>query len=665
MNSSPSTTLAIPDSVLRTRAGLPKSRYNVDNKLRCLDPRSGRKETWARVQTFLSLFAFWVTGGIVTKRDKGPSSWTAYRGVIGEDQVIDHLLADRIPGRRPIWYGSRSAKTSRYFCLDVDADDTAEKLLAKKYNLDAMPEDMQAVELRKIRSTLTLDPNKPAFTDRCESVERAFRRMGVNPENPRSVLILRSPSGGRHYYVFLDQLQFLDQIHELLQDAGLQHVKGQIEFFPSTSNGLRLPFGYLPGQPHDPGAWLQFIDDYDNGRIIRHCLADLQDNLEKHRSTHHRRIASRKNRPAVPQPLPPGTRPMGTPRRLQTMAPKASTANTPEARYTQLLQGIHSRAEAEELLAIGIQVSGTRNEALNLLAQHLVWFRQMSPTDAADFLTEWAVNSRHNSKDIAHDLANGTNVVPKQIEAMCHWYARQKSTDTTPATKPEVLFAREELEALRSNLDGLSPEDQIHQAHFLLHFLRFAKLHGTQDESNNGWQAAPAIHQVIRRWPGCHHMNYKARLDHAIAGGIMGVVKEAWHHRGGKGRACTYRLAIPVVPETEWAMTYDLAFEYLAADVAISPASPSSSAQLPHAREESCYADHQSERNATGTAAGARNREPLSPSLCPSSTRAGVDLGPHQCSSFQNAAPGLSGEGPGGLPANSSVTRTLVHQTSQ
>jgi hypothetical protein len=285
MSSAPSTILAIPDSVLRTRAGLPKSRYILDDKLRCLDPRSGLNETWARVRTFLLLFAFWRTEGIVTKRNEGPSSWTAYRGALGEGEIIDHLLADRIPGRRPIWYGSRSAKTSCYFCLDVDADDTAEKLLAKKYDLDAMPEDMQAAELRKIRATLTLAPNKPSFADRCESVERAFRRMGVNPENPRSVLILQSPSGGRHYYVFLDKLQFLGQIHELLQDAGLRHVKGQIEFFPSTSNGFRLPFGYLPGQPHDPTAWIEFIDDYDNGRIIRHSLAGLRDNLEKHYAT--------------------------------------------------------------------------------------------------------------------------------------------------------------------------------------------------------------------------------------------------------------------------------------------------------------------------------------------------------------------------------------------
>ena len=160
MSTSPSATLAIPDSVLRTRAGKPKSRYSLEEKLVCLNPRSGLKETWARVQVFQGLFAFWVTEGIVTRRNAGPSSWTAYRGALGEDEIIDHLLANRIPGRRPIWYGARSAKTSRYLCLDVDADDTAERILAKKYDLDAMPEDMQAAELRKLRATLIAGPEQ-------------------------------------------------------------------------------------------------------------------------------------------------------------------------------------------------------------------------------------------------------------------------------------------------------------------------------------------------------------------------------------------------------------------------------------------------------------------------------------------------------------------------
>ena len=156
----PSTTLAIPDPVLRTRAGLPKSKYSLDDKLRCLDPSSGLKETWARVQAFLTSVCFLDDQRNRHQAKQRPKCldrvpWRA----LGEDEIIDHLLANRIPGRPPIWYGSRSTETSRYFCLDVDADDTAEKLLAKKYDLEAMPADMQAAELRKFRATLTLAPD--------------------------------------------------------------------------------------------------------------------------------------------------------------------------------------------------------------------------------------------------------------------------------------------------------------------------------------------------------------------------------------------------------------------------------------------------------------------------------------------------------------------------
>ena len=138
--------------------------------------------------------------------------------------------------------------------------------------------------------------------------------MGINPDNPRSVLIQSTPSGGRHYYVFFDAPYGLDQYHALLHAVGLRHVPGEIEFYPSPNQGLRLPFGHIPGQPHDPGAWIQFIDDYRNHRIIRHSLAALYDNLEKHLSTQHRRIQSTRRAAALPQDEPPKTFIMGVPR---------------------------------------------------------------------------------------------------------------------------------------------------------------------------------------------------------------------------------------------------------------------------------------------------------------------------------------------------------------
>ena len=95
-------------------------------------------------------------------------------------------------------------------------------------------------------------------------------------------------------------------------------------------------------------------------------------------------------------------------------------------------------------------------------------------------------------------------------------------------------------------------------------------------------------------------MKYKARIDHAIAEGIIGEVKKAWHHRGGKGRARTYRMAIPVVPDTEWEMTYDQALEYLATAAANVPESEPTITQLSSTGEEPTNA-HDSDRDNTGS----------------------------------------------------------------
>ena len=277
--------------------------------------------------------------------------------------------------------------------------------------------------------------------------------MGINPKNPRSVLILRSPSGGRHYYVFLDALYGLwTRSRDLLQDAGLHHVKGQIEFFPSTSHGLRLPFGYVPGRPARPGGLdsvhrrLRQRPDHPSfpGRSPREPGEAPCNPAQTYRVTEAGGIETQANHPwccSHGHPSPP-----------TATETKPAPATDPQDRYLQLLGGIHSQADAEDLLSMGIQLPGTRNQVLNHLAAHLVWFRHMSPEDAADFLIEWAMNPRHDSKDIAQDLERGTNHVAKQIETMCHWYARQKSTDATPDTQLEFLFAQEELDSLSSSL---------------------------------------------------------------------------------------------------------------------------------------------------------------------------------------------------------------------
>ena len=456
MNTFCPSTLAIPDSVLRTRAGLPKSRYSQDDKLRLSRPSSGLKETWARVQAFLIPIRLLgdrrnrhqagarpklldrVPGCPRRRRDHRPSTGQPDTGpatnLVRLTKCQDQSLF--LPGRRRRRYGREaSGQEVRSGCH------------ARRYAGSRATQN---------QATLTLHPNKPSFADRCESVERAFRRMGINPENPRSVLILRSPSGGRHYYVFLDALYGYPKsgLAPGCRPASRQGTDRVLSLhIARPPSALRLP----SRSAARPGAWIQFIDDYDNGRIIRHSLADLQENLEKHHATQHRRIESRKNRPAKPQPTTPGTLPLGTPRRLQQTETKPAPATGPQDRYLQLLEGIHSQADAEELLALGIQLSGTRTEALKLLAAHLVWFRHMSPEDAADVPNR--LGNEPPTRQQRHCPRPGAGNEPCGQANRGHvpLVRPPEVHRATPDTKPKFLFAQEELDALKPSLVGLYP----------------------------------------------------------------------------------------------------------------------------------------------------------------------------------------------------------------
>jgi hypothetical protein len=242
----------------RTRTGQIKHRFTWDEKLRILDPTAPTKTTAARLEAFRNLFAFRRTDAIITKVGQGPRAWTALRGPLTLPHIARHLLADTVPTLKPQWVGARILKGTFFLCIDVDPDRTAHHTLADKYDLTRLDDDEVA---RLLRQTKPANPKpKPPFTDRCRQVEATFRRLGVNPADPTQTLVVPTPSGGRHYYLFLDGRYFPDQIQALFEAAGLHHRPGETEFFPSTRQGLRLPFGHIPGQPHDRTAWIRFID---------------------------------------------------------------------------------------------------------------------------------------------------------------------------------------------------------------------------------------------------------------------------------------------------------------------------------------------------------------------------------------------------------------------
>jgi hypothetical protein len=646
----------VPTALVRmTRAGLPKQRFSLNDKLTLLDSGSDREATLSRINDYRRLFAFRVTNGIVTKRGQGPRAWTAFRGVLGDNEIIRHLLADRLPGRPPIWYGARSFPTSMFLCLDVDTDRSSQPILANRFDLDRLPEDLLLLEYHGNETKITHEPAKPSFSDRCSQVERAFRRLGINSENPHSVLIQQTPSGGRHYYIFFEAPYHLDQYHQLLKAAGLRHVPGEIEFYPSAKQGLRLPFGFIPNQPHNPSAWIQFIDDYRNHRIIRHSLASLHDHLSKHLASQTQRMESRKNSPKISPPTEPPRFMMGIPKAARIHPNQLHSLPTApsDARYQELLDGINSTAEAEELMSMGIRLPSTRTIVLKHLAAHLVWFKHLPAAAATQILTEWALDPRHVSKDILHDLTDGTTTVAQQIKYLCQWYEQRKKTLDVVDSLNIPQFSSIELKPLHQSLVGLSCEDRLKQAEFLLHLLRFAKRHGTSTEDGSAWDAAPAVKQVIRKWPHCSHMQYKARINQAISSCIIQVVKGPWHHSNGPGRATTYRISVPVIPQLEWVLSYEAALDYLISiDETVDPITELNHTQSPTTQEAP---------NANLTVRADRddpnktNRAALPSALPPSCARESLDLGPRQCHPISNAAPRLSGQDHGELRTNPPV----------
>ena len=549
----------------RTRGGDLKHRLSFNEKLHLLDPDTESEITQERLMAFMNVFAFRTTGGIITKASGGPRDWAALRGSIAAEQVARHLLADSLlPVFRPQWIGSRSPSTTRLMALDVDGDRPDDPIL----NLDGGLKHIHAYGYRDleefIRNRAVARERARAkipFADRCHSAEEFFRRLGADPEDPRQVLRQATPSGGRHYYSVLDRPYFLSQIHNLFLEAGLRHLPGQIEFFPSMSRALRLPFGHVPGQVHDPQAWIKFIDDLVNHRVRRFSLEEMYENLTTNpgrKAKPVRQAAPRdlgSSRANVAKPASLGL-PRGRRDELRSSRPDQSNVDY----YLRLVNaGCSSTDEAQDLIEMGIRVEGTRTLALKQLAAHLIWFLGYSADQAAEALATWALDDRHRSKDIQADLAAGTSKVKTQVVGMCRWYAKEKGTNaSTEWSKgnPSACFAPEELAILIPSIQSLPVEDRSDQASFFLSFLTFAKRHGRPRDDGSGWEAAPAVNTFIRKWDGCRgRSRYLTRMNTANAAGLLVMIREKLQVPGGKGRARTYLLSVPVVDQTRWTMS--------------------------------------------------------------------------------------------------------------
>jgi hypothetical protein len=662
----------------RTKTGALKQKLTLDEKLRILDPYSTLETIKDRLLQFELLFAYRYTNGIITRVGAGPSSWIALKGPIYADNIARHLLANRLPTHPPQWVGARSFPTSLFACIDVD---------------NHGPKD----DIKSVRSHEKLQEHLRAavsFPENCERVEQALRRLGIDPDNAQQVLVQATPSEGRHYYVFFDQPYGIDQYEVLWNQVGLSQKKGRIEFFPSMSHGLRLPFGHIPGHYHDPGAWIQFIDNYTNGTIKRFSLAELYDNYYRlSRSLEQKPNPELVSPKANPKPnksaaVAVAKNYLGVPKaKGQSAGRQAASPQAPTHEATQRYQhlvnhGPKTFQEAEELMDLGIMMPGTRHTVLKDLAQHHVWHRGLSAEVATEQLTEWAYDPRHQSHDIQRDIRNGTNTQAAQIASLCRWYEARRDPNRSKAASTKPQFATAELQALRPHVLSLAPDERKDQAHFLLCFLDFAKLYGVATEDGDGWDAAPAVAKVIRRWPGCNHKHYKIRMRRAEAAGIFKMVKEKWQNPKGKGRARTYRLSVPVVPREGWSLDYDTALAFLTQEAATLPVPGNNTeaagtkgpiSPLDVAQHLVDGAQHQvddvhpdldlvdgalqaRERNENDESTSPTGRADQPPDLHPQRAGAGLEQGPRKRDQEQDAVVGVPGQANGAVPAVPAAT---------
>lgn len=512
------------DWIPRTKTGQLKRRLSYNEKLIVLGMGDPLDKMRARLDVFNNLFAYRRCGSIVTRAGKGPRDWTTLRHHLKDEVILRHLLGGS-HDQKPTWAGCRSFATTKFVAIDVDAD----------------------------RGGQSNSAPDTSFAKRCDEVERAFRRMGIDPSDPSVVLVQPTPSGGRHYYFFLMFGVRLAEIIELLEEAGITHVPGRTEIFPSENHGFRLPFGAIPGRSHDPKAWIKFVDAYKEGHIRLFKMEELRTVLKKHGRRHRRQHVSKQiskvytntRRSVRPVEKPPVR--MVKPRRLKLQTAPALSKS--EKFQGMIEKGITSKDEVVKLLRLGIQKEGTRKETMKILAAHFVWICGMGSDDAARKLTDWLMDHRHKSKDIVADLNEGTEVVARHAERMCKWYEKQRQTD--PYHPPLNLRFRQSEVAALTAVQKMPAELRHDQAMFLLHFLAYAKEHGLRAADGQSYVASPAVNAVIRRWPGCGKTGYQVRIASAEHLGVLRLVRGKWQNPNGQGRARTYRIAVPVKHDPE------------------------------------------------------------------------------------------------------------------
>ena len=508
-----------------TRGGRQKTKYSMGERLAICGA------TEADLESFMELFCPGRPRFARTVRNSdNPRAWTTAIGRITAEEVAKHLVGNSIPGIKPCWVAPHSWEVTRWGGIDVD------------YRGD-----------------------KEDFVQRCRKVRSALRGIGINS---RKILVSKTPSGGRHYRFFFRQKVRVFDVQPIMSRIGLDESPGKIEIFPKHNKGMRLPFGFIPGEVHSPQKWVSFIRRFSDRKMplvdwrkvekLSQQIADKAVKDINYATPISQASLSSKSSPKI----------LGMPRRVlmaQTTASRSAICSEGEklAMYRDILsRPFKSAEEANTLWGLGIRCPGTRTECTKRLAWHLIHIRKQSPDVAATQLVNWVYSTgKTTSTDVMSDLMLGTRKVEQQVRDCVSWMS-------TKTTTPDLHFrnlcgvSREEIDAVLSKLGNNRFEGRIVSA--ALHMLRYAKLHGVKVDG--GWNFALAINSVVRKWPECRNRKnqyYKPVMDAFIKCGLLVLTRDSKRTNNRTGRARSYKIVIDPSLRLYETLTHERAMKHV------------------------------------------------------------------------------------------------------
>ena len=514
----------LPDELngvsLYTRAGERRQRFSEADRLKML----GGFES--ELEVFIKLFAPRKTPYISRHNGAG---WQTVHHALQQDDVVRHLLANRIPGVEPIWIGTGAWKRTMHAAIDVD-----------------------------------LRGDEGDFKRRCKQAEKVLRRLGITKER---MLICSSPSGGRHYRFFFRRPVFTDQLPNLFEMAGLPLEAGKFEVFPSETKHFRLPFGHTAGRPHNSTEWVEFIQAYQDRRFPRvnwdQMVRRAQNIQQRSQVTPTEQqkgelqtAHSPKSR-ALVLGLPKG-RGLGVGNHRSTPAVVPRRSGLRDTTDLEL-----SRRQIQKTWMSGIVEPGTRLSLTKSLAWHLIFAERLSAAEVSRMLIEWVYRTgRNTSKDVQADLCGGSRKVEEQTCKIVEWYESQRRENRF---RPRRVFVKQELDHIIRSVSVLPEALRFIRARFILDFLNFAKKRGLRSKA--GYECMPSVDGVIKKWENCRNAShYKPHLDWAVKAGLIVFVKEK-SQRAHRPR--TYAVAVPITSYEDWSLGYQEGLDYLQEALAV------------------------------------------------------------------------------------------------